>query len=135
MEIILNALISRKVINHSINKFLSKYKDSLKKTKKQIKKDGKIIEIPYIEVIKDINGVPSKDCQNLIDLLFLKKDDCNDCVHFNEIDKPSFVGDIWETVINFLKLTEKEKDIFNKIITDDIKKSFKFSQKDIRIEL
>ena len=50
-------------------------------------------------------------------------------------DKPSFVGDIWETVINFLKLTEKEKDIFNKIITDDIKKSFKFSQKDIRIEL
>jgi hypothetical protein len=55
MEIILNALISRKVINHSINKFLSKYKDSLKKTKKQIKKDGKIIEIPYIEVIKDIN--------------------------------------------------------------------------------
>ena len=48
MEIILNALISRKVINHSINKFLSKYKDSLKKTKKQIKKDGKIIEIPYI---------------------------------------------------------------------------------------
>ena len=135
MEIILNALISRKVINHSINKFHSKYKDSLKKTKKQIKKDGKIIEIPYIEVIKDINGVPSKDCQNLIDLLFLKKDDCNDCVHFNEIDKPSFVGDIWETVINFLKLTEKEKDIFNKIITDDIKKSFKFSQKDIRIEL
>ena len=32
LEAILNALISRKVINHSINKFISKYKDSLVKT-------------------------------------------------------------------------------------------------------
>ena len=94
-----------------------------------------MITIDYISVKKDINGVSSKDCQALIDLLFERKDECNDCVHFNEIEKPSFVGDIWETVINFIRLTQEQKDIFNKIITDDIKKSFKFSQKDIKIEL
>ena len=126
LELILNALISRKVINHSINKFISKYKDSLVKTLKTKKKDGKMITINYISVKNDINGVSSKDCQALIDVLFERKDECNDCVHFNEIEKPSFVGDIWETVIDFIHLTQEQKDIFNKIITDDIKKSFKF---------
>ena len=129
LEAILNALISRKVINHSINKFISKYKDSLVKTLKTKKKDGKMITINYISVKNDINGVSSKDCQALIDLLFERKDECNDCVHFNEIEKPSFVGDIWETVINFIHLTQEQKDIFNKIITDDIKKVSNFPKK------
>ena len=129
LELILNALISRKVINHSINKFISKYKDSLVKTFKTKKKDGKMITINYISVKNDINGVSSKDCQALIDLLFERKDECNDCVHFNEIEKPSFVGDIWETVINFIHLTQEQKDIFNKIITDDIKKVSNFPKK------
>ena len=129
LELILNALISRKVINHSINKFISKYKDSLVKTFKTKKKDGKMITIDYISVKKDINGVSSKDCQALIDLLFERKDECNDCVHFNEIEKPSFVGDIWETVIDFIHLTQEQKDIFNKIITDDIKKVSNFPKK------
>ena len=129
LEAILNALISRKVINHSINKFISKYKDSLVKTFKTKKKDGKMITINYISVKNDINGVSSKDCQALIDLLFERKDECNDCVHFNEIEKPSFVGDIWETVINFIRLTQEQKDIFNKIITDDIKKVSNFPKK------
>ena len=129
LEAILNALISRKVINHSINKFISKYKDSLVKTFKTKKKDGKMITINYISVKNDINGVSSKDCQALIDVLFERKDECNDCVHFNEIEKPSFVGDIWETVINFIRLTQEQKDIFNKIITDDIKKVSNFPKK------
>ena len=129
LEVILNALISRKVINHSINKFISKYKDSLVKTFKTKKKDGKMITINYISVKNDINGVSSKDCQALIDVLFERKDECNDCVHFNEIEKPSFVGDIWETVINFIHLTQEQKDIFNKIITDDIKKVSNFPKK------
>ena len=135
LEIILNALITRKVINHSINQFLIKYKNSLEITKISKEKNGKMTIIPYIKVKNDINGVPFKSCQNLIDLLFDKKDKCNDCVHFNDFKKPTFVGDIWETVIDFIKLTEEEKDIFNKIFTDDIKKSFKFSQKDVKIEL
>ena len=129
LEAILNALISRKVINHSINKFISKYKDSLVKTFKTKEKDGKMITINYISVKNDINGVSSKDCQALIDVLFERKDECNDCVHFNEIEKPSFVGDIWETVINFIRLTQEQKDIFNKIITDDIKKVSNFPKK------
>ena len=135
LEIILNALITRKVINHSINQFLIKYKNSLEITKISKEKNGKMTIIPYIKVKNDINGVPFKNCQNLIDLLFDKKDKCNDCVHFNDFKKPTFVGDIWETVIDFIKLTEEEKEIFNKIFTDDIKKSFKFSQKDVKIEL
>ena len=55
--------------------------------------------------------------------VYTLKNECNDCVHFNEIEKPSFVGDIWETVINFIRLTQEQKDIFNKIITDLIKLS------------
>ena len=39
-----------------------------------------MITINYISVKNDINGVSSKDCQALIDLLFDRKDECNDCV-------------------------------------------------------
>ena len=65
LEIILNALITRKVINHSINQFLIKYKNSLEITKISKEKNGKMTIIPYIKVKNDINGVPFKKCQNL----------------------------------------------------------------------
>ena len=135
MEIIMNALISRKVIKHCIIKILSKYKNSLEIVKRVIDKNGKKIESSYIRVKKNINDVSVENSQKLIDLLFEKKDLYNECVHFDGIEKPSFVDNVWDIVINFTKLTEDEKVIFNKIITDDIKNSFQFSQKDIKIEI
>jgi hypothetical protein len=71
LEIILNALITRKVINHSINQFLIKYKNSLEITKISKEKNGKMTIIPYIKVKNDINGVPFKSCQNLKIYLFI----------------------------------------------------------------
>ena len=135
MEVILNSLISRKVIKHCINQIINKYKSSIKMIKKtKTEANGEINEFFYIQVINNINSVPVKQSQDLIDLLYEKKDIYNNCVHFVGKEKPYFIDDVWGAVINFLELTEENKAIFNKIITKDIKDSFIFSQKDIKIK-
>ena len=135
MEVILNSLISRKVIKHCINQIINKYKSSIKMIKKtKTEANGEINEFFYIQVINNINSVPVKQSQELIDLLYEKKDIYNNCVHFVGKEKPYFIDDVWGAVINFLELTEENKAIFNKIITKDIKDSFIFSQKDIKIK-
>ena len=135
MEVILNSLISRKVIKHCINQIINKYKSSIKMIKKtKTEANGEINEFFYIQVINNINSVPVKQSQDLIDLLYEKKDIYNNCVHFVGKEKPFFIDNVWNTVINFLELTEENKAIFNKIITKDIKDSFIFSQKDIKIK-
>ena len=85
--------------------------------------------------MKDINNVSVKDSNDLINSLFEKKDYCNNFVHFDGIKKPDFIEDIWDVVLNFILLTKKETENFNKIITKDIKDSFKFSQKDEPINI
>ena len=135
MEVILNSLISRKVIKHCINQIINKYKSSIKMIKKtKTEANGEINEFFYIQVINNINSVSFKQSQDLIDLLYEKKDIYNNCVHFVGKEKPYFIDDVWGAVINFLELTEENKAIFNKIITKDIKDSFIFSQKDIKIK-
>ena len=122
MEVILNSLISRKVIKHCINQIINKYKSSIKMIKKtKTEANGEINEFFYIQVINNINSVSVKQSQDLIDLLYEKKDIYNNCVHFDGKEKPFFIDDVWNTVINFLELTEENKAIFNKIITKDIK--------------
>ena len=127
MEIIVKASLSRKIINHCMNKIMAKYEDSL--IIEEINKDGRDKSFKII-VKKEINEVSVKDSNDLINSLFEKKDHCNTFVHFEGIKKPSFIEDTWEIALNFLALDEKEKENFNKIITKDIKDSFKFSQKD-----
>ena len=73
MEIIMNALISRKVIKHCIIKILNKYKNSLEIVKRVSDKNGKKIESSYIRVKKNINDVSAENSQKLIDLLYKKK--------------------------------------------------------------
>ena len=73
MEIIMNALISRKVIKHCIIKILNKYKNSLEIVKRVSYKNGKKIESSYIRVKKNINDVSVENSQKLIDLLYKKK--------------------------------------------------------------
>ena len=59
-----------------------------------------------------------------------KKNYCNNFVHLDNIKQPSFIDNIWDVVLNFIVLNEKETENFNKRVTKDIKDSFKFSQKD-----
>ena len=69
MEVILNSLISRKVIKHCINQIINKYKSSIKMIKKtKTEANGEINEFFYIQVINNINSVPVKQSQDLIDL-------------------------------------------------------------------
>ena len=60
MEVIVNASLSRKVINHCMKKFVDKYKNSLKFLYNE---KG---EITKVQVFKDINEVPSKSSNDLI---------------------------------------------------------------------
>ena len=112
--------MSRKVIKHCLKKIISKYKDCL-----TIKKDDNE-GMDKICFIKDINNVPLKEANDLIDSLYAKKDISNDLVHFKGDKKQKFIDDVWEHVLNFMELNDKEKENFNKIITNDIKESFKF---------
>ncbi len=61
MEVIVNASLSRKVINHCMKKFVDKYKNSLKFLYNE---KG---EITKVQVFKDINEVSSKSSNDLID--------------------------------------------------------------------
>ena len=124
MQKIVYSSLSRKVIKHCMNKILIKYKDSINILKNEKNDSFKI------KFKKDINKVPIKEANELIDSLYEKKDTCNNCVHFQGIKKPKFIDDVWDIVINFIELNEKEKENFNKIFTNDIKDSFEFSQKD-----
>ena len=129
MQKIVYSSLSRKVIKHCIKKIISKYNDCI--TIKKEEKDG----MEKIFFTKDINKVPLKEANDLIDLLYAKKDICNDFVHFKGVKQPKFIDDVWELVLNFIELNDKEKDTFNKIITNDIKESFKFSQEDFRVNI
>ena len=124
MEVIVNASLSRKVINHCMKKFVDKYKNSLKLLYNE---KG---EITKVQVFKDINEVPSKSSNDLIDFLYLKKDKCNNFVHFDGIKKPNFIEDIWETVFKFIELSDEQRNNFNKLFDKEIRDDFSFSQKD-----
>ena len=124
MEVIVNASLSRKVINHCMKKFVDKYKNSLKFLYNE---KG---EITKVQVFKDINEVPSKSSNDLIDFLYLKKDKCNNFVHFDGIKKPNFIEDIWETVFKFIELSDEQRNNFNKLFDKEIRDDFSFSQKD-----
>ena len=124
MEVIVNASLSRKVINHCMKKFVDKYKNSLKFLYNE---KG---EITKVQVFKDINEVPSKSSNDLIDFLYLKKDKCNNFIHFDGIKKPNFIEDIWETVFKFIELSDEQRNNFNKLFDKEIRDDFSFSQKD-----
>ena len=121
MEVIVNASLSRKVINHCMKKFVDKYKNSLKFLYNE---KG---EITKVQVFKDINEVPSKSSNDLIDFLYLKKDKCNNFVHFDGIKKPNFIEDIWETVFKFIELSDEQRNNFNKLFDKEIRDDFSFS--------
>ena len=124
IEIIIKAFLSRNVINHFLKNIMIKYKDCV-----IVEKNNKN-ELIKINAMKDINKVSVKDSNDLINSFSKKKDYCNNFVHFEGIKNPEFIKNIWGVMLNFIRLNEKEKENFNKIITNDIQDVFEFSKKD-----
>jgi len=123
MEKIMMSSLSRKVINHCMNELVNKYREC--------------IQIVYsnddsfeIICIKSINEKEVKEINALIKALYDKKKIYNKVVHFEDIDEPDFIGDSWNAAINFMELSYSNLNVFKAIFTDDIKNSFRFSNKD-----
>ena len=123
MEKIMMSSLSRKVINHCMNELVNKYREC--------------IQIVYsnddsfeIICIKSINEKEVKEINALIKALYDKKKIYNKVVHFEDIDEPDFIGDSWNAAINFMELSDSNLNVFKAIFTDDIKNSFRFSNKD-----
>ena len=123
MEKIMMSSLSRKVINHCMNELVNKYREC--------------IQIVYsnddsfeIICIKSINEKEVKEINALIEALYDKKKIYNKVVHFEDIDEPDFIGDSWNAAINFMELSDSNLNVFKAIFTDDIKNSFRFSNKD-----
>jgi len=127
MEIIVNSALSRKIINHCIKGIVQKYKNQIKITLDE-KGEFKI----YFKA--NVRNVSVKDANDLINYLFSKKDVLNNNVHFVQINKPDFIKDIWSEFFKFIELKGDNLINFNKIVTEDIKNSFKFSQNDQAIK-
>ena len=123
MEIIVNSSLSRKLINHCIIEIIKKYRNIIKITLK----DQDNFEISFEG---KVGNVSAENANNLIKFLFSKKDILNNNVHFFQINKPDFIKDIWTEFYEFIELKDDNLINFNMIVTQDIKNSFKFSQKD-----
>ena len=123
MEIIVNSALSRKIINHCVKGIVQKYRKQIKITLKENDR----LEISFAS---NVSNVSEKDANALLDYLFSKKDVLNNKVHFFQINKPDFIKDIWSEFYKFIELKGDNLINFNKIVTEDIKNSFKFSQKD-----
>jgi len=123
MEIIVNSSLSRKLINHWIIEVIKKYRKIIKITLK----DEDSFEISFEG---KVGNVCAENANNLIKYLFKKKGILNNNVHLFQINKPNFIKDIWTEFYEFIELKDDNLINFNKIVTQDIKNSFKFSQKD-----
>ena len=123
MEIVVKSSLSRKIINHCIIGVVKKYANSIKITIK----DNETFNISFEKPVKNVS---LKEANNLLNYLFSKKDKCNGFVHFEGIEKPNFIDDVWNEFFAFIELKDNNLMNFNKIVTDDIKKTFKFAQKD-----
>ena len=123
MEIVVKSSLSRKIINHCIIGVVKKYANSIKITIK----DNETFNISFEKPVKNVS---LKEANNLLNYLFSKKDKCNGFVHFEGIEKPNFIDDVWNEFFAFIELKDNNLMNFNKIVTDDIKKTFKFTQKD-----
>jgi len=139
MEPIVLSLICRKVINYSIIKILQKYKRKIKVTLNNLKNKNKKNEIDNdneyrITFIDSVNNVDIKTLNNLMDNLFVNKDEYNKDSHLINKELPSFIINLWDKVKENLKLNPTEIAAFDAIITNDIKSSFNFGAEDLSVK-
>ena len=129
MEPIALSLICRKAINHCIIKILKKYKNKIKASKIVLN-----IYFNYkIEFIDSVNNISIDNLNRFIDNMFSKKDVFNQDTHLNNKDSPKFINDLWNQVKKNLKLDKTENNIFDAMITTDIKSCFNFGSEDLSV--
>ena len=129
MEPIALSLICRKAINHCIIKIIERYKNKIKFSKIVVNNDFNY----KIEFIDSVNNINIVNLNRFIDNMFAKKDVFNQDLHLNNKDLSKFITDLWDQVKKNLKLDNTEKNIFDAIITTDIKSCFKFRGDDLSV--
>jgi len=112
MEPVVISLICRKVINYCMIKALEKYKSKIKIDETYNEFGKKVYKITFID---NVNEISKEDSNNLIDILFSKK------------------NDIWNVVKERFNLKKKKLIAFDAIFDDKIRSEFNFGEKDISV--
>ena len=131
IEPIVIALISRKVINYSICKICDKYRTKISIVVNSNNRNEPNYKISFIDSVNEVN---KDDANEFLDFLFDKKSLFNFDSHLEGKKQPPFITDIWELVKNNLNFEKKElMEVFDKIITEEIKSGFDFGAHDLSI--
>jgi len=130
MEPVIISLICRKVINFCMLKILEKYKNKIKVTVEYDDKGKKVYKITFID---KVNEISIKESNNLIDILFGKKDEYNVDSHLVGKVVPDFYNNIWNVVKKRFNLKKNELIAFDSIFDDKIRSEFDFGAEDISI--
>ena len=131
IEPIVIALISRKVINYSICKICDKYRTKISIVVNSNNRNEPNYKISFIDSVNEVN---KDDANEFLDFLFNKKSLFNFDSHLEGKKIPPFINDIWELVKNNLNFEKKELiEVFDKIITEEIKSGFDFGAHDLSI--
>ena len=131
MESILFPIISRKAINHCICKIIDAHKDSIS-IKPIINENGETFY--KIEFIKDVNNIKKQDINDMMDSLFVKKGSFNCNAHLIGIEMPQYIDDLWNKILKYIDLENKNLTVFNAIVTAEIKNEFSFDQEYISVK-
>ena len=127
MESIILAIICRKAINYCVIKILENYKKKIKVTVETLPNNDFTYHIAFIASVNSI----SKDTLNsLMDDLFSKKDIYNKDSHLINKDVPTFIENLWDKIVQHLKLSQIEKNAFDAIITNEMRDGFNFGDED-----
>jgi len=130
MEPVVISLICRKVINYCMIKALEKYKSKIKIDETYNEFGKKVYKITFID---NVNEISKEDSNNLIDILFSKKNEYNDDSHLVGKDIPDFYNNIWNVVKERFNLKKEELIAFDAIFDDKIRAEFNFGAKDISV--
>ena len=127
MESIILAIICRKAINYCVIKILENYKKKIKVTVETLPNNDFTYHIAFIA---SVNSISKDTLNNLMDDLFSKKDIYNKDSHLINKDVPTFIENLWDKIVQHLKLSKIEKDAFDAIITNEMRDGFNFGDED-----
>ena len=127
MESIILAIICRKAINYCVIKILENYKKKIKVTVETLPNNDFTYHIAFIA---SVNSISKDTLNNLMDDLFSKKDIYNKDSHLINKDVPTFIENLWDKIVQHLKLSQIEKNAFDAIITNEMRDGFNFGDED-----
>ena len=78
-----------------------------------------------------MNNIDLDTLNNLMNHLFVKKDDYNEDSHLIIKDLPTFISDLWDKVKENLNHNPTKISAFDGIIINDIKSSFNLGAEDL----